>query len=136
MLELNKAIVRKGFEEGLNKRNDAVFDELLAPTYVNHNLPAPVPGPEGFKQVLGMFTSAFPDIHITLEDVIAEGDRVVTRGYFTGTHRGAFMNVPASGRSVKVSYIDIWRIADGLAVENWVQMDLLGLMQQIGVGPV
>src|SRR5581483_2374856 len=96
-------------------------------------MPAPAPGPEGFKQVLEMFTSAFPDIHITIEDVIAEGDKVVTRGYFTGTHRGAFMNVPATGRTVKVSYIDIWRLANGQAVENWVQMDLLGLMQQIGL---
>jgi steroid delta-isomerase-like uncharacterized protein len=133
--EENKAIIRRVFEEGLNQRRLDLFDALLAPTYVNHNMPAPTPGPAGFKAVIGMFLSAFPDISITVEDVLAEGDRVATRGTFRGTHQGEFMGVPPTGKAVAVSYIDLWRLEGGRAVENWVQMDLLGLMQQLGAIP-
>jgi steroid delta-isomerase-like uncharacterized protein len=133
--EENKALVRRGFEEGMNQKNLDVFAELLAPDYVNHNMPAPAPGPEGFKQVMAMFVQGFPDFHLTVEDMIAEGDTVATRGYFTGTHNGEFMNIPATGKQVTVSYIDIWRMENGKAVENWVQIDQLGMLQQLGVIP-
>jgi predicted ester cyclase len=129
------ALVHRVFEEGVNQKNLAVFDEVLGPNYVNYSFPAPVPGPEGFKEVMGMFFQAFPDIHETTEDVIAEGDKVATRGYFRGTHSGEFMNIPATGKQVTVSYIDIWRVENGKLVENWVQMDLYGMMQQLGVVP-
>jgi steroid delta-isomerase-like uncharacterized protein len=129
------ALVHRVFEEGVNQKNLAVFDEVLAPTYVNYSFPAPTPGPEGFKQVMAMFFQAFPDIQETTEDIIAEGDKVATRGYFTGTHKGEFMNIPATGKQVTVSYIDIWRVENGKLVENWVQMDLLGMLQQLGVIP-
>jgi predicted ester cyclase len=129
------AVVRRMFGEGVNQKNLAVFDEVLAPTYVNYNFPAPAPGPEGFKQVMGMFFQAFPDIHETAEDIIAEGDRVAVRGYFTGTHNGEFMNIPATGKQIKVAYIAMYRLENGKVVENWVQMDLLGMMQQLGVIP-
>ena len=82
-----------------------------------------------------MFLTAFPDFHVTLEDVIAEGDKVASRGVWRGTHQGNFMGIPATGKSVAVSYSDIWRFENGKAVENWVQMDMLGLMQQLGVAP-
>jgi steroid delta-isomerase-like uncharacterized protein len=133
--EANKNLVRRGFEQGMNRRDLDVFDELLAPNYVNHDLPAPVPGPAGMKQVLTMFTEAFPDMQITLADVLAEGDKVVTRGSWTGTHKGPFMGIPATGKPVDVKFIDMWRVENGKAVENWVQMDMLGLMQQLGVVP-
>jgi steroid delta-isomerase-like uncharacterized protein len=133
--ENNKALVRRGFEVGMNQRKLDVFDELLAPSYHNHNMPAPSPGPTGMKQVLAMFTEAFPDLQITIEQMIAEGDRVATQGAWKGTHKGVFMGVPATGKSVSVGYIDVWRMENGKAVENWVQMDLLGLMQQLGVVP-
>jgi len=133
--EENRTIVRRGFEEGMNQKDLDVFSELLAPNYVNHNMPTPAPGPEGFKQVMAMFVNGFPDFHITVEDTIAEGDKVATRGYFTGTHTGEFMNIPATGKQVKVSYIDIWRMENGKAVENWVQMDQLSMLQQLGVVP-
>lgn len=129
------ANVRRMFEEGVNQKNLAVFDEVLAPNYVNHNFPTPAPGPEGFKQVIGMFLQAFPDIHENTEDVIAEGDRVAVRGYFTGTHNGEFMNIPATGKQIKVAYIATYRLENGKIVENWVQMDMLGMMQQLGVIP-
>jgi steroid delta-isomerase-like uncharacterized protein len=133
--EANRVLVRRGFEEGMNRRNFKVFDQIISPKYVNHNMPTPMPGPEGFKHAVGVFTSAFPDFHVTIEDIVSEEDRVVTRGYFSGTHKGAFMNVPPTGRTVKVQYIDMWRFEEGKAVENWVQMDMLGLMQQIGAIP-
>jgi predicted ester cyclase len=133
--ETNKALVRRIFEEGLNQNKPGVFDELIAPNYVNHNFPAPAPGVEGFKQVIGVFLGGFPDMRITIEADLAEGDRVVTRGYFTGAHTGNFQGIPPTGKQVKINYIDIWRVENGKCVENWVQMDQVGLMQQLGVMP-
>jgi len=133
--EENTTRVRRGFEEGINQKKLDVFDELLAPNYVNHNMPAPAPGPEGFKQVIGMFYMAFPDMHITMEDEFGEGDTVGTRGYMTGTHQGEFMGIPQTNKPIKVEYIDLWRVENGKFVDNWVQMDMLGLMQQLGVIP-
>jgi predicted ester cyclase len=85
--------------------------------------------------MIGMFTDAFPDMRITVEEVIGEGEKVATRGTWSGTHKGSFMGVAATGKSVKIGYIDMWRFENGRAVENWVQMDMLGLMQQLGVVP-
>jgi steroid delta-isomerase-like uncharacterized protein len=133
--EDNKALVRRLFETGMNQKNLSVFDEVLAPNYVNYTFPAPAPGAEGFKQVIGMFFSAFPNMHVAVEDAIAQGDKVATRGSFTGTHQGAFMGIPATGKQVNVAYCDMWRVENGKLVENWVQLDMLGLMQQLGVVP-
>jgi predicted ester cyclase len=133
--EQNKSLIHRFFEDGINQNKWDVFDEIIAPSYVNYNLPAPAPGPEGLRQVVGMFKAGFPDLHTTVEAVIAEDDKVATRGYITGTHQGPFMNIPSTGKSIRVTYTDIWRIENGKAVENWVQMDMLGLMQQLGVIP-
>jgi steroid delta-isomerase-like uncharacterized protein len=133
--EANKALVRRMFEEGMNANNPSVFDEVIGASYVNHDMPAPTPGPEGFKQVIGAFRAAFPDMRAAVEDMVAEGDRVVSRGHFTGTHRGAFMGLPATGKQVRVAYIDVWRVEDGKLVENWVRLDMLGMMQQLGAVP-
>ncbi len=102
---------------------------------MNHDVPLPVRGVEGFKQIVGMFKAAFPDIHVDIQDMFGDGDLVGSRGMFTGTHRGEFMGVPATGRPVTIKYLDLWRIRDGRFVETWVQMDMLGLMQQLGVVP-
>ncbi|MEZ0369927.1 MAG: ester cyclase [Candidatus Sericytochromatia bacterium] len=134
MSEQNKALVRRVFE-GMNRGDVQVFDEVLSPEYKNHNMPMPVPGPEGMKQVIGMFRSGFPDFKVDLEQVLADGDRVVSQGVWTGTHQGEFMGIPATGKPISVGYIDIWRFVDGKAVENWVQMDMVGMMQQLGVAP-
>lgn len=131
----NKALVRRLFEQGMNERKPEIFADCVAPAFVNHDLPGPVPGPDGFYESFRMFESAFPDLHIALGDVLADGDRVITRSHRTGTHKGDFMGVPASGASVRVDFIDIWRIENGLLAESWVRMDLLGLMQQIGAIP-
>jgi steroid delta-isomerase-like uncharacterized protein len=133
--EHNKTLVRRVFEEGMNRNNPGVYDEVIAADYVNHDFPSPAPGAEGFRQVTAMFQAAFPDFHVTLEDEIADGNKVASRGYFTGTHKGDFMGIPATGKSVKVTYIDIWAVENGKLKENWVQMDMVGLMQQLGVIP-
>lgn len=131
----NKAMVRRVFEEAINAGDYAVLDELLAADYVNHDMPAPAPGAEGFKQVIAQFRAAFPDMTVTIEAEFADGDLVGTRGRFTGTHKGDFMGIPASGNPIDIRYIDLWRVRDGVLAENWVQMDTAGLMQQIGAKP-
>jgi predicted ester cyclase len=131
----NKAVIRRGFEEGINQRNPQVYDDVIAPTYVNHDFPAPTPGIDGFKQVISLFLTAFPDMQVSIEDALAEGDKVATRGVLRGTHHGAFLGIPPTGKPVAVKYIDIWRVENGTGVENWVQMDLLGLLQQLGAIP-
>lgn len=130
----NKEKVQQGFDL-INQRSFDGLDQIIGPNYVNHDMPAPTPGPEGLKAVLGAFIQGFPDMKIVLEDKIAEGDLVCTRGYFTGTHKGEFMGIPATNKSVKVNFIDVWRFEGGLAAENWVRMDNVGMMQQLGLMP-
>ena len=131
----NKARIIRIFEEGINHDDQTVFDELISPAYVNHAFPAAGSGPKGFEQSIAMFRGAFPDLNVAVEDAIAQDDRVATRGTMRGTHHGEFMGIPATGKQVEIGYIDIWRLEDGEAVENWVQMDMLGMMQQLGVVP-
>lgn len=127
----NKAIVRRILCEGMGQNRPDVIDETVAADYVNHSFPQSAPGLAGFKRTIEMFATAFPDGELVVEDAIAEGDKVVTRGYWTGTHTGAFLNVVPTGERIKLPYIDIWAVRDGRGQENWVQMDLLGLMQQL-----
>jgi steroid delta-isomerase-like uncharacterized protein len=129
------AIHKRIFEEGFNQHNMSMVDELISPDYVNYDMPAPAPGREGFKQVMGAFFSAFPDMKVTIEGVVAEGDTVASRGVVHGTHRGEFQGIPPTGKQLTVKYMDMWRFVDGKAVENWVQMDMLGLLQQLGAIP-
>ena len=82
-----------------------------------------------------MFRTAFPDLHVTLEAEFADGNYVFHRGYVTGTHQGEWQGIAPTGKQVKMKTLDIWRVANGKAVENWVQMDMLGLVQQPGVVP-
>jgi steroid delta-isomerase-like uncharacterized protein len=132
--ENNKAIVSRIFEEGFNSKELSTLEELIGSNYVNHDFPMPAPGREGFKQFVAMFLLAFPDLCTVTEFQIAEGDQVANCGHWTGTHQGTFLGIPATGKSVRVSFIDIWRIENGQAVENWVQQDIAGLMQQLGTG--
>jgi predicted ester cyclase len=131
----NQRLLRRLLNEGVGNNDASVIDELVATDYVNHDAPIPVRGPDGFKQLAGMFGAAFPDIRITIQDEFADGDRVGTRGAVTGTHQGEFMGIPPTGKPVNVKYLDLWRVEDGKFVENWVQMDMLGLLQQLGVVP-
>jgi steroid delta-isomerase-like uncharacterized protein len=133
--EQNKANVRRFFEEGWNQGNMAIFDELLASTYVEHDPSGPTHGPEGFKQYYATFRTAYPDTHITIEDQFAEGDTVVTRWRATGTHQGPLMGIPPSGKHVTISGMSYTRIENGKTVEDWVNLDTLGMLQQLGVIP-
>lgn len=129
-----KDAIRSVFD-AMNRRDFAALGNLIHPDYVNYSMPMSSPGAQALSEVLGTFISAFPDMQIVLDDVIAEPDKVATRGHFTGTHRGAFMNVPPTGKQVTVGYIDVWKAHNGRLIENWVQMDMLGLLGQLGVGP-
>lgn len=123
-------------EEVINQGNLDAIDKLIDPGVVDHAAPPGFPtGREGARRFTAMLSSAFPDLHLTIEDTIAERDRVVVRGTWNGTHEGEFMGIPATGRRVRVSQIDITRCADGRMVEHWGQFDALGLMQQLGVVP-
>ena len=131
----NKKLLHRLFEEGMNQRNLVVIDELIGDGYVNHDFPLPLRGPEGFKQIVSIFSGGFPDLKVTIEDEFEDGDVVGSRGTFTGTHQGEFMGVPPTNKPVTIKYIDLWRVRGGKLVENWVQMDMMGLMQQLGVIP-
>ncbi len=136
MSEENKAIVRRDFEEVWNQGNLVVADEIFDANYVAHGLGVELPpGPEGFKQFVSVYRSAFPDLHFTIEDQIAEGDRVVVRWTTRGTHKGELMGIPATGKPVVVTGIDIFHISSGKVVESWTNWDALGMMQQLGVIP-
>ncbi len=135
MSEQNKALVHRTYEI-FNARNLDALEEVMAANMVDHNAaPGQAPGLEGTKQFFRMLFAAFPDFHITVEDMIAEGDKVVARVRVTGTHNGEFMGIPATGRPFTQTGIDIIRIAGGKAVERWGEFDNLGLMQQLGVIP-
>ena len=136
--EENKALVRRAYEE-TNKGKEATMaalDELYAPTYVYHG-----PGVFGdmdladLKQMAPAFYMAFPDQHYTVEDLIAEGDKVVCRYTWRATHQGEFMGVPATGKVVTWTGIVISRFAGGKCVEEWGGSDLLGVLQQLGAIP-
>ncbi len=132
----NKALVRRFIEEVVNKGNLSVVDELVAPNFVDHSAPpGQPPGPQGVKQAIQMYHGAFPDIQMTAEDIIAEGDKVASRVIFTGTHKGELMGIAATGKQVTVNFIEIIRWQDGKAVERWAVTDMLGLMQQLGAVP-
>lgn len=137
LTENNKVLVRGYIEEVFNKKNLAAIDELIAPNHIDHSAAAAgsPAGPEGSKQLIGMMLAAFPDLHVTIEDLIAEGDKVVFRMTMRGTQQGAFGSIPPTGKPVAVSTIDIVRIEGGKIAEEWGIDDMLGMLQQLGLVP-
>ena len=134
--EENKALLRRLVDEGLHKKNLGIMDELISPNFVNHSAPAGIPPTrDGYRQYVEMLLASFPDIYLDIEDLIAEGDKVVVRYTVRGTHRGSFMELPPSGKQFSFTGIGIQRIVDGKFVERWEQADTLGLLQQLGVIP-
>ncbi|MBX6342275.1 MAG: ester cyclase [Thermomicrobiaceae bacterium] len=134
--EANKAIVRRFVEEVQNRGDPGALDELVAPDYVNHSAPPGMPaGREGLKQITEMFRRAFPDGGMTIENMVAEGDRVATRKTFRGTHQGDLMGIAPTGRTVTIGLIDVVRLAGGQVVESWSQGDDLGLLRQVRAIP-
>jgi steroid delta-isomerase-like uncharacterized protein len=137
MSEENKEKARRFLEEAFNEGNFGVVDEIVASEYVLHDPASPeeIRGPEGIKGFVQMYRSAFPDTHITVEDLIAEGDEVVTRWRGRGTHQGELFGIAPSGNQVEVTGITISRFEGGKIAEDWTNSDTLGLMQQIGAIP-
>jgi steroid delta-isomerase-like uncharacterized protein len=129
---------RRSFDEIWNNGNLDVADELFSRDYVNHDPASPEipPGPEGVKQLAKMYRRAFPDLRFTIDEMLATGDRVVTRWTGEGTHRGPLRGLPATGRRVRVCGISIHRMAGGRIVETWVSWDTLGMMEQLGAAQV
>jgi steroid delta-isomerase-like uncharacterized protein len=129
----NKALVQRFFEEVINQRNLAALDQFAHPGGVNHTVP---PGmPQESNQFLGQYLNAFPDVKATVEDLMADGDKVVARVSYRGTHQGAFRGIPPTGKQIAVTGINIFRIANGKLVEHWGLTDRLAVLQQLGVVP-
>jgi len=138
--EQNKAIARRFFDEVCNARKLEVANELFSAghTYTDPSVPGIPAGPEGQKQLVGTYQTAFPDAHWHVEDMIAEGDKVVTRWTGRGTHKAVLQGnppIPPTGKQVTVRGVWVHRIASGKIVESWNVWDTLGMLQQLGVIP-
>lgn len=129
----NKAIYRRILKEYFEEGNEAVADELYPPNHVNYTMN--IRGPEEWKQFMVPFRIALPDLHFSLEDQLAEGDKVMNRWTAHGTHKGEFMGIPPTGREVTVVGMSVARIVDGKIVEEWSLIDMFSLLQQLGVIP-
>ena len=131
-----KSAAKRFIEQGLNQKNMAEFDLYFSPYVINHSVPPNLPpGREGRKLYMSTFLTAFPDLQFRIDDMIAEGDKLVTRWTSTGTHLGDLMGIPPTGNSATVTGIAIDRFVNGQSVENWGVFDQMGLMQQLGVVP-
>ena len=142
--EANKALVSRLFTEVFNQGNLQVIDELVAPEFVHHrktksSVASCTPGvidakgSEGYKELIGEFRVAFPDLNVAIEDMIAGSDLITTRQTYTGTHKGNLMDIPPTGVEVVFTGICIFRIVDGKIAKVWTEYDVLGLMLQLGV---
>ncbi|MDL1885500.1 ester cyclase [Anaerolineae bacterium CFX8] len=133
-VEENKNIVRR-FHELFDQGDIDGIEALLAPNCVAYMPGSPPLNREAFKQMAMLFATSFGDSHMILEDVVAEGDIVFSRGTWHATHAGDFNGIPATGNSIQMTEMTMARIVDGKIVEHWAQPDMLGLLQQIGVIP-
>ena len=134
--EENKAILRRLYEEIWNEKNLGMADELISTDFIDRNASAGLaPGIDGFKQGVAIAFATFPDIHLTIEDLIAEGDKVVSRVTARGTHKGEVMGIQSTGKQVAFTCIDIVRIADSKIVERWSLIDFPSIMHQLHVVP-
>jgi steroid delta-isomerase-like uncharacterized protein len=137
MSEQNKAIVRRLFEELWNKGNLSVADQLFSPNYTHHDSSTPDfgRGPESERKRATLYRTAFPDLHLTIEDIIAEGETVMARWSCRGTHKGDLSGMAPTGKQFTISGVSIARLANGKMAEGWINWDAQGLMQQLGVVP-
>ncbi len=133
----NKALARRFYDEVINQGNLDVIDELVSEDFVEHEqFPGlPTTGREAPRAALGVFMAAFPGMQFTVDDIIAEDDKVVVRGRMAGTHQGEFMGIPATGKSFEAGFIDIIEVHDGQATAHWGQTDSAAMMEQLGLVP-
>lgn len=125
--------------DALNAQDIEAQDEFWSTDMIWHGPPAfgDIFGREAFKKdVLGPFYAAFPDFHGVIDIELAQGDWIAATGFVTGTHRGEWLRIPPTGRRVKMRYSDFWLVKDGLLVENWVMVDDIDVMRQLGVDPL
>ena len=122
------------FVQMLNTHDPDLVDTFVATEYRNHNFLVP-DGREANRQFWSAFFTALPDLTATMEDLVISGDRVVGRFVYRGTHLGEFMGIPATGRPVEMRSIDIWRVADGMFVEHWDELNTLQVLQPLGALP-
>ena len=135
-VEENKTIARRFNDEVWDGGDEAALDELFAEDAVDHGaIPGQPPGREGHKYQLNLFRTAFPDLHVTSEDIFSEGDKVAYRWTGRGTHQGELMGIAPTGKEVTFRGIDLLRIAEGKVVERWSEYNALDAMQQMGVVP-
>ena len=133
--EDNKAVIRR-IIDGLNQKDVAVLDELCTPDFVSHDPANPqVRSREDYKQWFTGFTAAFPDLHFSLEDILAEGDKVAYRYTLRATHSRSWRGAAATGKPITITGISITRLRDGKSAELWSNTDALGLVQQLGLMP-
>jgi steroid delta-isomerase-like uncharacterized protein len=125
--------VLHGIYEAVNTGNLALLDEFVAPDYTEHS--EGFQGVEPFKQQITAFRAAFPDLRVTVEDLLIDGDRFASRTTVTGTHAGDLMGMPASGRRISVEAVDIGRIENGQAKERWGGLNQYSMLTQLGVIP-
>ncbi len=131
-----KATMGRIYEEIFNQGSDDTIDDLLADDFVEREaLPPGMPqGKDAPKAMTAMMRGAFPDFHATVEEMLQDGNKVITRARFSGTHRGEFMGIPATGKTFDIPVIDIVEFRDDKAVAHWGLMDMAGMMAQLGVG--
>jgi len=131
--EENKALLRRYIKEVWDKQNPAAVDEFLAPDYKRHRSPTIEPlTRDDQKQLLTKFRAAFPDIQLTVEEIIAEDDRVAFRSTIRATHQNEFLGIAPTGKKVTVGLVDVIHIENGKFVEQWCGADLLDFVQQVG----
>jgi steroid delta-isomerase-like uncharacterized protein len=135
MPEENESVVRRLIEEVLNRGQTGPLAELVAADHVGHDPFGDHYGPEGLRIAVAEYRAAFPDLRVSVDDLVAEGDKVVHRFTLRGTHAGPFLGIPPTGRAVTAAGIAIDRLAGGKVVESWVSLDALNLLRQLGASP-
>ena len=135
----NKVIVRALYEEIWNKRKVELMDVLISPSHALHG-PSPYLsgssiGPEAYKSTIQVFTTGYPDLRFSIEDMISEKEKVATYWTMSGTHRGEFMGIPATNKRISVDGVTIHHIANGKIMDSYISWDVWGMMQQLGLAP-
>ena len=115
----NKALIRRVFDEAFHQKDFAIIDEIFSPTFADLSTPNQLQGPQGVKHYFTTIHAAFPDIHVSIEDLIAEGSKVAVRTIWQGTHTGVYESIPPTGKQVMRSMIQIFTIENGKIQEEW-----------------
>jgi steroid delta-isomerase-like uncharacterized protein len=133
----NVALVSRIWNEVWNRGELDACDEILAADYIGYipGQPEPIRGREAFKQMVAAYRAGFPDVHLTVDDVFAEGDRVAVRWMSRGTHTGSLMGIPPTGHAMEVMGISLFQVVDGMVAKEWEGFDTMGMMRQLDMVP-